>query len=301
MDSHTSDADDQQQRRRTRHNKGSHGDENGIGITRDKHGSCAMSAAATPDECTEVRVLGFDEYDVQSDSQREIMEAGGALLSFACVQSLSAEQVTMVSGLVNLSSFPDETRDNFVPRYEDEDNFPFILVKTVYLLPSPAFIDWISPEKLASTPYQSNCQIASTYFWEQTQVDTFRFTKPIIPRIYNMTVQFRVSELPRETLDALSHCIDGIPIDRGLLMERTKRSKVPKIDRCLKAKSVLLYTKVDGGILCHNLTVIMLSSIPTLVAHIVTRYGSVGTNETMETVSNTRRYLRQIDMQDGKK
>lgn len=256
-----------------------------------------LDVSNVPDDCPEVLSLGFDEYDMQSLEQQEFLERGGAFLSFACTHTLDVEQARMVGALINLSTFADETRDNFVPIYNmDEDENPFVLVKTVYALPFTNMIDWITPERLASTEYQVECQVPSTVFWDQTRTDTFRFTKPIIPYVYNMTVQFKVSELSLETLDSLVDCVGGLHIEKGLLMERTKRTVPPTIDRCLKVKSALLYTRVNGGVLCHHLTIVMLSSVPSLVAAIVTRYGSLGAKETAETVSRTRRFLRTIEM-----
>ncbi|GKZ00932.1 hypothetical protein MPSEU_001044700 [Mayamaea pseudoterrestris] len=264
-------------------------------VSPDEEQSITLNISRVADECPDIKCLGFDDYDVMRSEQKEILEQGGALFSLDCTHKLDATQALMVNEIVNLSSFDDEARDNHVPKYvHGEDSYPFMLVKVVYLLPFPDFIDWITPEKLASTSYQSKCQLSSHILWEQDRADTFRFTKPIIPLVFKMTVQFRVSELARDTLDALAACIGGISISKGMLLERTKRSSHSKSDRCLKVKSVLLYTEVNGGLLCHHLTVIMLASVPKFVTTVVKQYKSLGSNETSETISNTRKYLRSV-------
>jgi hypothetical protein len=80
-------------------------------------------------------------------------------------------------------------------------------------------------------------------------------------------------------------------VDGGLLLERTKRSKPPKQDRTRKAKSVLLYTKVPGGLYVTHLTVALQSSIPAIVVGIVHRFGGWGLAEVRETIGYTRQYL----------
>ena len=257
------------------------------------HAANSLSANKVPDNCPEVMQIALGDYDLSSLKQRETLESGGALLSFSCTHTLDSSQQEMVLRVTNLTSFEDEVLDNNVPLYEpDQDSYTFLLVMTAYILPFPNFLEWITPARLASTEYQTNCQVSSTQFWEQTEDDTFRFTKPIIPHIFYMTVQFKVTELPRKALDSLSDVIGGAFIERGLLLERTKRNKQKPPDRCRKAKCVLLFTRVDGGILCHNLTVILQSSIPSIIAQLVTHFGALGENETLETVQNTRRYLR---------
>lgn len=253
-----------------------------------------IDASGVPDDCAKVLQLDIGEYDLSCLNQRGTLESGGALFSFSCTHSLDDVQQELVSGVINLSSFEDEDRDNDVPIYiPDQESYTYILVMSVYLLPFPDLLEWMTPEVLASTSYQTNCQTSSTEFWEQTQPDTFRFTRPIIPHIFYMTVQFKVSELPRKTLDDLSFLTSGAYIEKGLLLERTKRRKHAPPDRCRKAKCVLLFTRVKGGVLCHNFTVILQSSIPSIITKIITHFGALGESETVETVQNTRRYLRE--------
>jgi hypothetical protein len=258
-----------------------------------------FDASQVQDDCNDVQQIDFEPNEAACVHNREFLEQGGALLSFACTKTLSPKQQEIVSAVANLSCFEDEVRDNSVPKYvpgQENDKYTYLLVATEYLLPFPFFIDWITPERLASTSYQAHCQVPSTLLSKQTQDHTFRFTKPIIPPIVNMTVQFRVSELPRSTLNGLSRTIGGIFIDKGLLLERTKQNKHSKPDRCRKAKSVLLYTRVDGGVLCHHLTVIFQYSIPKALASILNHYGGMGAKETRETVINTRRFIRTLDL-----
>jgi hypothetical protein len=227
-------------------------------------------------------------------SQRDLLERGGALYSFSCGPhtQFSPYDADVVREIANLTSFEDEARDNCVPIYyeRDDPSYTFVIVKCAYLLPC-SNMDWITPTVLASTDYQASCQPVGTDIWEQLKSDTFRMTKPIIPYLYSITVQFKVSSIPRHVLSRLSPLCGNIPLDAGLLMERTKNSKPPKEDFTRKAKSVLLYTRIDGGVLVHHFTVVLQSSVPQILAHIVHTYGVYGLAETKETVVKTRAYL----------
>jgi hypothetical protein len=229
-------------------------------------------------------------------SHWDLLERGGALYSFSCGPhtQLSPYDAVVVREVANLTSFEDEARDNYVPIYyeRDDPSYTFVIVKCAYLLPC-SNMDWIVPTVLASTDYQASCQPAGTDVWEQLQSDTFRMTKPIIPFLYSITIQFTVSSIPMDVLSQLSPLCGNVPLDAGLLMERTKRTKSAKKDFNRKAKSVLLYTRIDGGVLLHHFTVVLQDSIPQILAHIVHRYGVCGLAETKETVGKTRAYLGQ--------
>lgn len=229
-------------------------------------------------------------------SHWDLLERGGALYSFSCGPhtKLSPYDATLIREVANLTSFEDEARDNNIPIYYERDNpsYTFVIVKCAYLLPC-SDTDWITPTVVASTDYQASCQPAGTYIWEQLQSDTFRMTKPIIPYLYSITIQFTVSSIPIDILSRLSPLCGNVPLDAGLLMERTKRTKSATQDFNRKAKSVLLYAKVDGGVLVHHFTVVLQNCIPPILAQIVHKYGVCGLAETKETVCKTRAYLAQ--------
>eukprot|EP00759_Apiculatamorpha_spiralis_P027449 PhF_6_TR30198/c2_g1_i1/m.44390 len=104
-----------------------------------------------------------------------------------------------------------------------------------------------------------------------------------------MTVQLKISRIDPRTLPLLSQ-FDRVKLDGGLLLERTKR-QVTKVDGTAKAKSVLLYTSVDGGVLVTNITVAINTSIPTVASSILNNFGATGAREVAETAERTRKYL----------
>ena len=71
---------------------------------------------------------------------------------------------------------------------------------------------------------------------------TFRFTKNVIPYVYDLTIQFRIHELPKEILPSLSE-IDNLQIHKALLMERTKRDRT-RVDSIWEVKSLFTLHKV---------------------------------------------------------
>jgi hypothetical protein len=151
-------------------------------------------------------------------------------------------------------------------------------------------LELLTPQRLASIEYQKACQVHGTFLWQDvTEPDTFRMTKPILKFVYSITVQFRVSALSQDTLEKLSRLV-GAPLHHGLLLERTKRRHRP--DRTIKAKSILLYSKVQGGILVQHLTIVVQSSLPLIIQQVIHRFGGWGIAETFETCQRTRQYLR---------
>jgi hypothetical protein len=229
-------------------------------------------------------------------SHFEIIRKGGVLFSFSCSRILEDPyDLDLILNTVNLSCFADETTDNYVPHITRQDlldsKYTNVIAKACYLLPGADLHFVCDPAFVASSTYQQACQSDSTYVADQVdEVNTFRMTRTVIPLIYYITFQFRVSALQRPDLDRLSNFLN-LPVDGGLLLERTKRSKPPKQDRTRKTKSVLLYTKVPAGLYVTHLTVALQSSIPAIVAGIIHRFGGWGLAEVRETIGYTRQYL----------
>lgn len=229
-------------------------------------------------------------------SHREVIQRGGVLFSFSCSKVLDDPyDVELILNTVNLSCFADESTENYVPHITRQDllgsKYTKVVAKACYLLPGADLQFVCDPAFVASSTYQQACQSVSTYVADHVnEVNTFRMTRTIIPLIYYITFQFRVSALQRSDLDRFAAFLN-VPVDGGLLLERTKRSKPPKQDRTRKAKSVLLYTTVPGGLYVTHLTVVLQSSIPGIVAGIVHRFGGWGLTEVGETIGYTRQYL----------
>ena len=227
----------------------------------------------------------------------QFLENGGAFYSFTCRTYLTPYESDMMRTMANMTSFEDEQIENFVPGFDvdnihDIEKYTFVIQKAAYLLPGVHLHD-LTPDLLSSTDYHLNCQPCGAEIWDHKDPNTFRFTRPIVRHVYYMTIQFKVSQIEENDLVALSKLM-GIRIDHGILMERTKRSKPPKVDGTAKAKSILCYTSVSGGVLVTHATVILNTAIPSAVSGVINTFGSLGLRETCETAEKTRRYLLRV-------
>lgn len=241
----------------------------------------------------------LDEHDTRAYystmEQLKFIQSGGAFYSFTCRTWMTPYERDMVKTMANLTCFEDETRDNFVPFYDidnpvDVNRYTYVLQKAAYILPGVR-LDDITPQVLSSNHYQESCQpVNGTKIWKHWEEDVFRFTRPIIPYVYKMTIQFKVSEVQSEDITSLSSLL-GVRVDKAILMERTKRSVPPKVDATAKAKSILCYTAIPGGLLVTHSTVILNTAIPTVVAKVIHTFGGMGLAETCETAERTRLFF----------
>uniref|UniRef100_A0A7R9VCI8 Uncharacterized protein n=1 Tax=Pseudictyota dubia TaxID=2749911 RepID=A0A7R9VCI8_9STRA len=227
-----------------------------------------------------------------------VLEMGDVLFTFTCRKGRSSSyEKQMLEAFANLSSFQDETVENHVPAFDvncvaDMKKYTFVLQKCAYLLPNICADDIADPRLMSTVDYHTACQPKGTRVWtDVSEENTFRITKPIIPHVFSITMQLKTSTIKSEDLRILSEHI-GVRIDRGLLMERTRRTKQPKPDATAKAKSVLLYTDIKGGVLVTHVTVVLNKGLPDIIANIVDTFGSWGLREVCETAALTRKYLR---------
>jgi len=234
----------------------------------------------------------------EKETNLQLLEAGGALFSFTCKHALDPFETKMVETIANLSSFDDEVVQNYVPHInihdsKDVNNYTYLLARSAYLLPGIG-IEHLTPELVASVEYHNFCEPGNTHIWTDCDPKNteFRITKPIIPHIYSLTVQFKVSRIDNaNTLRELSNLV-GMNVTYGILLERTKRSVPPKQDSSRKAKSVLLFSPVEDGYLLHHVTVVLQSSLPIVIEKAISTFGSWGLGEAIETARRTREYLR---------
>lgn len=232
-----------------------------------------------------------------SKDNLQFLENGGAFYSFTCRTYLTPYEHDMMRTMANMTSFEDEQKENFVPGFDvdnihDIEKYTFVIQKAAYLLPGVHLRD-LTPELLSSSTYHKNCQPDGAEIRDHKDPNTFRFTRPIVRHVYYMTIQFKVSQIEGNDLVALSELM-GIRVDHGILMERTKRSKPPKVDGTAKAKSILCYTSVSSGVLVTHATVILNTAIPRAVSGVINTFGSLGLRETCETAEKTRRYLASL-------
>jgi len=236
-------------------------------------------------------------------SHLEVLQTGKSLSSFDSFAGHDANdrQKFVLDRIMNLSYYADEEKDNNVPRIdvndpEDSYNYTMCIQRSMWLLPD-VNIDDITPEVLATYDYMKRCQPESCNVWkpgkdfEAEDDHTFRFTKNVIPYVYDLTIQFRIHELSQETLAKLSE-IDNLEIHKALLMERTKRDRT-RIDSTRKVKSVFMIHKVDNGLLISHITGVANTSIPTIVAGLLSNFYEMVATEVAETAHLTRKYWKE--------
>ena len=254
----------------------------------------------------------------------EVLENGGVLFAFVCHHALTPYEIDMVDSTINISGFGDEEKENFLPHFEYEEyqqqllrqeqlamdrssssslsqtsvpKYTFLLTRCGYLLTGFDLKELLhNPLIMTTLEYQRSCQPEGTKIWDDRDkmgADNFRMTKPIIPYIFNFTIQFKVSRVTNTSeLQRLSQHLH-VPIDGAIVLERTKRSVPPKEDATRKIKSILAYTDLGNGVvLVSHLTVILQVGLPEIIERILGTIGQWGLNETAETAWRTRRYLQ---------
>ena len=262
-----------------------------------------VSGAGIADKADTAGHWVTDHWDFLHDKENGVaaLNRGDLLYKFVCKAgcSLAPHDVDMVAAAANVSSFKDEVKENNVPRVNahdatDMNQYIVFIVKTMYVLPG---VDHhhITPELVASKPYQKACQPGNPGFEDpgkESLPNTFRMQKSIIRFIYSMKIQFHVSEITDPAVLKSLRAVDGVAPTRALLLERTKRD-VSKTDATAKCKSLLLYYPVKGGTLVTNLTIVLNTSIPSVVAKVISTFSSSGLVEARDTATRTRKHLRE--------
>jgi hypothetical protein len=224
---------------------------------------------------------------------------GNSYFGFLCkpASKLNEHDTVQLETIVNLTGFEDELRDNGAPRLHVRDaqemsKYTIIMVKAMYVLPGFELTNMTRPI-MASLDYQRNCQPGNPKFWDDCDEPwTFRETKPLIRFVYSMVIQLRVYEITDPEVLRSFRVLDGLLPEKVMLLERTKRDK-NKADSTLKCKSLLLYYRITGGTLVTNITTVVNTSIPNVVAALVNNFGSSGAKEVGDTAVMTREYLLQ--------
>jgi hypothetical protein len=227
----------------------------------------------------------------------EWLSKGESYFGFVCKPYTKLEETCLqqLETIVNLTGFEDEMRDNGAPVLNVRDaasmsKYTIIMVKSMFVVPGFDIAN-MNRDLMCSLDYQRNCQPGGPKFWDDCDEPfTFRETKPIIRFVYSMVIQLRVHEITDPELIQSFRTLDGLLPEKALLLERTKRDK-NKVDSTAKCKSILLYYRVTGGALVTNITTVVNTSIPSVVAAVVNNFGSQGAKEVGETAVMTREYL----------
>ena len=235
----------------------------------------------------------MSEFNVLTPDGIKSLQSGGSLYYFS-FQKGKLPDLQRIAKVINLTAFEDEMRDNCIPKIDPvtDDSCVYLLNKAVYLLQKGIRSDHITDRMIASTCYQTVCQPSGTKVLQADDSDTFRFQKTIVWP-YKLTIQFKVSVIPSELYPELVSLHDNLPIHYAILLERTKRTKT-STDMIKKAKSILLYHNLNngsGGVMVTNITAGAATSIPSIIAGIVDKLGSMGAKDVAETATNTRKYF----------
>ena len=262
-------------------------------------------SGTTIDSSKKSKCVVLNSWDhLSAPNASEILSSGGTLFRFMCrtINRLSDVDRDIIRPIINLTSFPDETRENGVPHI-DIDNavdsginlWTFIGVRTTYILPGIRLSD-ITSELLASADYHRNCQPGPPKVYDIVEPCTFRFTKTIIKFVFSLTMQLKVSEVKDTAALKKLEALDGIFPAKAMIMERTKKTKGSEVgtDSVAKCKVLLMYYPVTGGIMVTSVTEVMNRSIPRVAAPIANSFGGQGAAEAGETADKTRAYLLRI-------
>lgn len=240
----------------------------------------------------------FNSYAGQAEKSARQLSDGMALYGFKCftVDKATPDDYRLISPFSNLSSYKDEVAENNVPHIDFDDRkcmkkYTIIISKAMYLLPGLDKAD-IDAAYWASRAYVEACIPNINKFEDPlpTEKNTFRMHKPLIRFIFSLVIQFQITEITDpQVLRALAQ-VDGFVPVKALLYERTKRDKT-KVDMTAKAKSVLLFQQVPGGMLVSNVAAVYNTSLPGIIASIVNNFGSNGAEETEMVASQTRKHI----------
>jgi len=284
-------------------------------IRKARKGTQKPSAFPNTSKLIHLRPDGFDwqklpkcnisqNWDILSiPSADEVLSRGECFMNFACkpAGSLSEQERAFANLVIGLDSL-DAKQKGEAPKidlYNPDDctQYTLILTRASYLLPE-IDLSKITPQFIASEPYQKGCLPGSPYLWPREGTSdeamrTFRMTKPLIPYVFSIVIQMRTSIISDpDTLKSLEE-IDNEKIAKAVLLERSKRTVGSKDDSTAKVRSILLYYELPsgGGVLVTNFTVVCNTTIPKIVASVVQSFGSRGASEIEETAHRTRKFI----------
>jgi hypothetical protein len=234
-----------------------------------------------------------------------LLRYGDAQFKFTCkvADQLETEELEQLSAVVNVSSFVDEEAENHgTPKVDTSDPgqlalYTAILTKSSYVLPcvrAGAF----NSALVGSLRYQKACQTGSPTFTEEKCDDAkrmFTFVRTLVPMVYWMTIQLKCSEVTDAASLKGLQTVEGIAPTKALLLERVRDPDDPsQNDSTVKVKSLLLFFDLpNGNVFASNLTVVLNTSIPGVIAGIIGTFSKSGIAEAVQTCVQTRAFLRE--------
>eukprot|EP00759_Apiculatamorpha_spiralis_P005955 PhF_6_TR13515/c0_g1_i1/m.21596 len=232
----------------------------------------------------------------------DVLSRGECFMNFACkpagqMTDRERELANLVIKINSADAIHDGTPDVDFNNPADCSKYTVILTKATYMLPN---IDpgKITPEFIAGVEYQKGCLPGSPYLWPKSgttdaEIRTFRITKPLIPLVFSIVIQMRVSRITDPEILHKLEDVDKEKMSHAILFERTKRTAGAKDDSTARVRSVLLYYPLpsNDGVLVTNFTVVCNTTIPKIVASVVQSFGSRGAAEVSETAFRTRKFL----------
>lgn len=254
----------------------------------------ALTCAGVTDKSSSIVVK--DTWNFLSSPLRiQQLNEGLTLFNLVCKvgSELAEDHQAFINTFANISGFEDEIVENNVPHVDACDKaamspYTVVLTKSMYMLPNLSIND-ITAKLLTSQAYHLACQPGKPFIHPPVTPGTFRMTKTLVPIVWKMTIQFKVSEICVDKAAAIG-AVDDVPPDKVMLLERTKRN-IHKTDGTRKVKSLIMYNSVPGGLLVRHSTVALNSMIPSYAASLVNNLASFGAREAYQTVNLTRTKL----------
>eukprot|EP01062_Namystynia_karyoxenos_P074764 TRINITY_DN7175_c0_g1_i1.p1 TRINITY_DN7175_c0_g1~~TRINITY_DN7175_c0_g1_i1.p1 ORF type:complete len:459 (+),score=121.05 TRINITY_DN7175_c0_g1_i1:89-1465(+) len=262
----------------------------------------ACAAGAKKPQCRRM-----DAWDFTGKPEHvDFLATGGALFACAPVAGANLKPVerAMINSFKDLSAFADEAAENDIlpvnlSDVKERASYIVLITKGMYLLPDTVKAEVLTPQLYSSQAYQKAIAPKGTSVFAPDKVldrdkrpatDTFCTKREIVPWIFSITTQFRVSEIPEDKLQELAALADGLPLCRGLLLERTKQDR--KQDPTKRSKQVILLHKLqDGALLVSHVGFSIFTSLPAVAQKVLDKIGDKGAGEAGEIAQKTREAL----------
>jgi hypothetical protein len=242
-------------------------------------------------------VENIDKWDFYSNTIKNRLSVGNIFFSFKFFDGMYANDndIKLMDSIINLSMFENENIENNVPHInvkdkEDINKYKFVLSKTMYLIPELDIND-IDIKIWSSKKFCEECIGDNARFDDIEEKNSFRMNKDIF-FWYSICVQMQLSEIKNVNVLNSMKNVAEFDTKYGILYERVKRNK-EKIDNIAKAKSVLLFHNVRGGVILTDINVIVINKfLPDFLLKFVDKF-KMSDSEISQIIYRRRKYIRE--------
>jgi hypothetical protein len=242
-----------------------------------------------------VIVETVDKWHFYSNTAKNKLSNGNVFFSFKFFDGSDAnhDDINLMEHIINLSMFKNENKENNVPHIdvknrEDISKYKYVLSKTMYLIPG-LDINNIDIGIWSSKKFCEECIGNNASFEDIDEKHSFRMNKNIF-FWYSICVQMQLSEITNHDILHSMKSIAEFNAQHGILYERVKRNK-EKIDNIAKAKSVLLFHNVPGGVILTDVNVVVINKfLPDFLLQFVDKF-RMSDSEIGEIIYRRRKYI----------